>query len=224
MSYYRAHQSLNDKVDAKSLDDLAITNPAAKERQLLEIKNSLSVALKIIGNITGDKVDFIAGRLQDKGYGFETCHKAFNDLPDHFDKIPSYREIEQFTRRYKKQTELIENIYQENPDQEKYQKIKKLFLSKASEKQLEQYVKWWLKDCVGIESNTVKNFMPIAAFEMPALFDWWDNFCQWDLEKIKRVYAMKDLHLSKEKEKQAEFNGRYIIKPFNEINKNKIEA
>jgi len=200
MSFYRAQKELNDHIDVEALDALAKSNDMAKERQLSEMKNLLQEASGIIGGYNSSKIDAVCYRLQQEGFGLAQSKKAFRALVDRFDRFPSYRDIKALLNEFTVRVSTPITDPKTSEDYIKYICIKNMFLSKADEEKLTLYVKWWLKAIFGMTEEDLLRGISLNMFEMPALFDWYDTYFQWDLEKIKITAERKNDYIAKQKE------------------------
>lgn len=208
MSYSRIQKELNEQIDVEALDSLAKTNLMAKERQLSEMKNLLQEASGIIGGYNSSKIDAVCFRLQEEGYTLSICKKGFRALVDRFDKFPSYKDLKILLNEFRPKTEKQLEDPQAQSDRTKYYCIKNMFLTKASQEKLTLYVKWWLKEIYGLTEENLLSGINLELFEMPALFDWYDSYFQWDLEKIKITANKKQEYITQQ------INNNDKIKPF----------
>jgi len=201
MSYYRAQKDFNHIQDLNALDQLASSNYNAKEKQLSMMKNLLDELSGLIGGYNSSKIDAIAIRLQEQGYGCKQLERACKIIPERLDRFPSFKDLKTILSEFKekKEVELIDQ--QAIKDRERFNGIKNLFMSKCTKDQLDSYVKWWLINVYELTTDQVQAFVSPNLFEMPALFDWYDNYCEWNLDRIKNVGLKKLQYLLKEQEK-----------------------
>jgi hypothetical protein len=198
MSYYQATRNLNHVEDVNALDQLAKTNYSAKEKQLSMMKNLLDELSGLIGGYNSSKIDAIAIKLQEQGYGCVQLQKACKIIPERLDRFPSFKDIKSVLKEFNnKEKEYIRDP-QNQLDQDRYTGIKNLFLSKANQEKLTYYVAWWLKEVYELTPEYLPDDISIISFEMPALFDWYDNFGAWDLERIKLTANKKNDYVIKQ--------------------------
>lgn len=200
MSYYRASHSLNHVEDLDALDQLAKTNYNAKEKQLSMMKNLLDEVSGVIGGYNSSKIDAICNRLQEQGYGCSQVKHACRIIPERCDKFPSFKDLKSIIKEFGEKKKEYERDTQVDKDRNRYNKIKKLFLEKADQEKLTKYVEWWLKEVYGLTQDKIPLGSVLDLYEMPALFDWYDNYGQWNLDRIKLTAKKKDDYILKQKE------------------------
>lgn len=195
MSYYQASKAFNHAVDLDALDQLALNNFQAKEKQLSMMKNLLDELSGLIGGYNSSKIDFIATKLQEQGFGCKQLKKACEIIPERLDKFPSFKDLKSVLKESSQRKEEYKRDAQIDKDQKRCEMIKKLFLSKASQEKLTRYVEWWLKEVYNLTKEKIPLDSVYDLYEMPALFDWYDCFGEWNLEKIKSLANKKNEYL-----------------------------
>lgn len=214
MNGYQLNSRLNEQIDFKKIDEIASSNPMAKERQLSEMKNLLNNAASLIGGFNSSKTDAICSQLQIDGFGASDCKEVFKLMVDRFDKFPSYREIKALFRQVAAPIDAKPySDPQSEKDYKKYKALKNMFLTKFTQEQLDKFVQWWLKETQGIDLKTVVNMgFRSELWEMPVLFDWHDTFYQFDLERIKLTTSKKTSYIEQQ-------NKNNLLKMPTEFNK-----
>lgn len=194
---------MNEAEDADKLDELAITTLLGKEKQKIYMLNLLKEVSNLIGGYKNNNLEAIVSKLQEQRITSKSLKIACDKIIDRFDKFPSYREIKQLC--YINNPSMnIDNIDEQvKYDREKLSGIRKMFLKHGTQEQLNNFVKWWLKENFSLYGSESLCPLDQNAFEMPALFDWYDTYYQWDLDKIKNICQKKKNY---KKEKKIEFN------------------
>lgn len=189
--YNKSNEAFN-QIDPVQLDKLALTNVVAKERQRSEMVNSLRKIAKLFSFVTDDKIEYICDRLQEQGFGFVECKDGFNSIPDKFDKFPAYKDIVSVISSYKKTKTISTSddpIAKEHRD--KRDALKKMWLTKYTQDQLDKYVEWYYGALVEIDKSQRGIFVS-DLWEMSPLFDWYDNFYRVDKEELAKVWRIKE--------------------------------
>lgn len=198
---------MNDAEDPFLLDKLASTNLQAKERQKAYMINLLNNVADLIGGYKSNNIQPVVTKLQEKGISSHSLKLACEKIIDRFDRFPSFREIKSMCHECEvKQLEDDGTCTQAAFDRRKQEGLRKMFLLRATEEQLENYVKWWLKENFNLHGKEAMIQADVKAFEMCALFDWHDSFYRFDLEAIKSICSKKNKLSQEKKLQKIEFN------------------
>lgn len=217
MSYYRATQELNHVEDLGALDQLAKTNFSAKEKQLSMMKNLLEEVSGVIGGYNSSKIDAICNRLQEQGYGCDQLKKACRIIPERCEKFPSFKDLKSIIKEFTEKKKDYERDPQIDKDHERYNQIKKLFLKGSDQEKLTKYVEWWLKKIYGLTKDKIPLNSVLSLYEMPALFDWYDNRGGWNLDRIEQIAIKKNEYILKQWKERKPVEAMWL-------NKNKVEV
>jgi len=192
-NYTKVHNALNEKIDYEKLDEMAKNNSMANERQFSEMVNCLRVASKFFSFVNEDKISFICDRLQKSGYGVSECSKAFECLPDRFDKFPPYKDLISIVKSFRSEPikeDLSDSVAEDHRN--KYLALKEMFLTKYDQERLTKFTQYWLQSNYDIDSDLVSSFLSVSMFEMPALFDWHDCFYNISKDAMKKIAMKKE--------------------------------
>ena len=215
------HKTINqlneDDIDLKKLDRLAESNFTAKDRQYSVMCNVIRKAGNFYSFVTEPKIASLASRLQERNIGAYELDMAMDRVVDHYEKFPGYKAIYELCVTYKKHGK---SAYEETPEDRynaqeaiEYEKIRATWCEHMGEDRLHTYVKWWLKQCYGLDSDNLETLsIAISAFERPALFDWYDAGTVTSPDKIEAVFRKKEQ--KQLRRKNNSINKEYIrVKP-----------
>lgn len=176
------------------LDSLAKDNPVIRDKQFNEMKNILRKAANLFDFVSETKIESIATRLIESGFGCYALDKAVNTIIDRCDKFPSYKGIKDIVSSYMPKEDAITSDSNSAEDNE-YKKLKDKFINAYGQEKIEPFVRWWFEVCYcNLNQDLIETFkLSIALFEKPALFDWRDSGFKLDKDIIKNTFNKKKI-------------------------------
>jgi len=192
-------QTLSDKdVDFAQIDKLAKTNFSIRDRQLSEMLNMVRKAGNMFSFVSEAKIRVVAERLQEQGFGCVALKPTIEKIINDFDKFPTYKEILTLIRHNQPKEAVKEVKSETSLEDKRLIEVRKEFVEILGEDKIEDYVKWWIKNCFGLTVYEEFIDKPMI-FEKPALFDWKDTGQTNNFNRIIDTFNRKALELKRKK-------------------------
>lgn len=190
------NELMNEEIDLKRLDNLALTNYALKDKQYSMMCNIIRKAANFYSFVNEAKIASLASRLQERRIGAYELDKAIDRIIDHYEKFPPYKAIYELCVSYKKHGTPPEELTPEQAylveENEQLKKIEKNWNDLMGADRLPTYVKWWIKTNYNLDPDILESMaLSVDMFKKPALFDWYDSGYSKDINKIREVFLKK---------------------------------
>lgn len=162
---------MNQEIDLKKLDELAKTNANAKQRQKDEMINILRKTSLMFPFVNEQKIQFIAERLIELGYGCASLKPTVDKILNEYESFPSFKVILDLIRHYKPKPEPTIKKENSKAEMENLKAIRAKFVAMLGEEKLEAFTKWWISEVYGADfANFFKENWKL--YQRVALIDW----------------------------------------------------